>query len=120
MSRVSLTSLAMVFLTSFACGIHPLLASGCGFSLAGADENRIVVNFELPPWELDPVDLSGTSLDRIRTGCAEDMLKAGYPVLSQYKAVVALPAGSEISSQWNAGNTLIVRSGRIMPAQPAG
>ena len=120
MNRVSLTSLAMVFLTGFACGIHPLLASGCGFSLAGGDENRIVVNFELPPWELDPVDLSGVSLARIRTECAEDMLKAGYPVLPQYKAVVALPPGSAISAQWSAGNPSTVRSGRIMPAQPAG
>jgi len=120
MTRKRLTSLAIVFLAGFACGIHPLLASDCGFSLAVGDQKRIVVDFELPPWELDPVDLSGVSMARIRTGCAEDMLKAGYPVLPQYKAVVALPPASTISSHWSAGNTSVVRSARIMPAQPAG
>ncbi len=120
MTKLGLTSLAAVFLTCFACGIHPVLASGCGFSLAGTDEKRIVVGFELPPWELDPVDVSGVPLTRIRTGCAEDILKAGFPVLPQYKAVVALPPGSAVSSRWNPGNTLRMRAGRIMPAQPAG
>lgn len=120
MKKIGFTTLATVFLTGFACGIQPVLASGCGFSLAGADEKRIVVRFELPPWELEPVDVSGASLAMIRTGCAEDLLKAGYPVIPQYKAVVALPPGSLASSHWNAGNTSRVQSGRIMPAQPAG
>ena len=95
-------------------------AAECGFNLISSDERRIVLQFHLPAWELEAVELDGASFSIIRTTCGEDMLRAGYPVLPQFKALIAVPPGCRIKSSWNQENIRLMKVSPLIPAQPAG
>ena len=99
--------------------VSQVSAQGCGFSLISSDENRIVLRFELPPWKLEPVEAAGADFSQIRTRCGEDLLASGYPIVPQYKALVAVPPGSQASLRWSGENSLELHAGRLLPAQPA-
>ena len=99
--------------------VSQVSAQGCGFSLISSDENRIVLRFELPPWKLEPVEAAGADFSLIRTRCGEDLLASGYPIVPQYKALVAVPPGSQANLSWSGENSLELHAGRLLPAQPA-
>src|SRR4030042_1276401 len=100
------------------CAVN-LYGSGCGFHLAASGSERITIRFELPDWRPEAVDAGGAAMTRIVAACGEDILEPGYPVLPQFKALVALPPTSRITPHWSAANTLRLDLGRIIPAQPA-
>ncbi|HUU28386.1 MAG TPA: type IX secretion system sortase PorU [archaeon] len=112
---ICLVAAALIFALSSSSG----LARGCGFSLISSDASRIVLKFELPDWELEPLEAEGAEFQLIRTTCGEDLLKGGFPILPQFKALIAVPPGSEASIRWNPENALRLQNIRLLPAQPA-
>ncbi|MEA2062661.1 MAG: C25 family peptidase propeptide domain-containing protein, partial [Gemmatimonadota bacterium] len=96
-------------------------AQNAGFRLLSCNERRIEVGFELPGWRAEAIEVRDSrAFSVIRAGEGGELLVAGFPVLPEYKAVIAVPPGSRATVNWQTGGSRELTLPPILPAQPAG
>jgi Peptidase family C25/Propeptide_C25 len=90
-----------------------------GFRLVSSDEKRIEVEFELPAWRIEALDVQGRVFSVIHAAGAAEIKRSGYPVVPAYKALLALPPGSSVEVRWQSGTVKEQRVPLPLPAQPS-
>jgi len=90
-----------------------------GFSLVASDRRRIEVDFELPDWGIEALEVDGKAFSVIRAGGSAELRRAGFPAVPEYKAVLAVPPGVSAAVRWQAGPAREISVPLPLPPQPA-
>ncbi len=91
-----------------------------GFRLVASDERRIEVDFELPDWRIEALEVGGRVFSVILAEGAADLERGGFPVVPEYKALLAIPPGASVEVNRQSGSVNELTVPVPLPAQPAG
>ncbi|MBN2289504.1 MAG: hypothetical protein JXQ83_09245 [Candidatus Glassbacteria bacterium] len=94
-------------------------AAAPGFRLVASGMSGIEVDFELPGWDVEALEVGGRAFTVIRADGASELERGGFPVLPEYKAVLAVPPSAAAEVSWQAVSQRTLSVPLPLPAQPA-
>jgi hypothetical protein len=102
--RVARCTARLALIWLLASGVSRAAAQNEGFSLISSGDAAIEVQFELPAWSVSPAGIGGRDYTRIAARGSQDLAVEGFPLLPEYRVLVALPASGEVRAHWSLEN----------------